>query len=955
KGWLGVRLTPQDRKLTESEYLDLFEKQDDAHKSILKKMFKRTKDGSKILDTKALHELNDHQATLLSDCFLGTIYDIPWGTGNKTFIREIFDFCHNNTDKNFFNDYLQPFFYEALNTKRNNHYYKRFNCKIPFLNGGLFEPLEDYHWKDVDFNIPNHLFSNSSLNNREADGILDIFDRFNFTINEDEPLEKEVAIDPEMLGKIFENLLEVNDRKSKGAFYTPREIVHYMCQESLINYLVNEVKVPYDDIKEFIIYGDLIKDSDSRSGVGYGRDLTIKQSVLDNIVEIDEALSNVRVADPAVGSGAFPLGILNEIVRARNNITDYLIKKDKEGAFGTKYGETFIRRRRSTYKMKWETIKNCIFAVDIEPSAVDIAKLRLWLSVVVEQEIDEENPEPHPLPNLDMNIHVGNSLIDEYEGIKLFDETILQKQKKAFEEKTKGNLKKETTQLSFLLDHSDDLLKEMYSFQDKYFDEENEDEKKRIKSKIDKTRDELIRYKLRKDGNEEKLSKYESSLKNKIKPYFIWELEFARIFQEKGGFDIVIGNPPYVQIKKLDSKNQISKMNYETFSLSTDLYCIFFERADKLLRNNGIGCFITSNKWLKSDYGNMLRNYFAKNTQPLLLIDFGGVKIFETASVDTSIFVWNNTREKKNFRYQYIKNIADYPIKPKVVDVEFSKDVPWIIVSESINKIKDKIEDKGKKLTEWDVNFHYGILTGANPAFIIDKSTKEELSANNTEIENLIVPIYRGKDIGRYSAKFEEVYLINTHNGVKKLSIPPVMLGSKHKKLIDYFGKFGEKFKVRGEQGDNWFNLRNCAYINIFKQPKIIYADIVQNQGRFYYDENGYFTNDTAFIIHGKRHLKYLTGVLNSRIASFAYRNFYSGLFLGESGVRYKKEFLGKLPIPYPDEKTENKIEFIVTQILKAKKENLSTDTSVLEAKIDKLIYELYGLTEEEIKIVEGI
>ena len=183
--------------------------------------------------------------------------------------------------------------------------------------------MEGYHWRDVDFEIPNELFSNEAEKGRDADGILDVFERFNFTMNEDEPLEKEVAVDPEMLGKIFENLLEVSDRKSKGAFYTPREIVHYMCQESLINYLVNEVNVPYEDMKEFILYGELIKDADNRRDVGYGKEFTIKKTIFDNIVKIDDALKNVKVADPAVGSGAFPLGMLNEIVKARNNITEY--------------------------------------------------------------------------------------------------------------------------------------------------------------------------------------------------------------------------------------------------------------------------------------------------------------------------------------------------------------------------------------------------------------------------------------------------------------------------------------------------------------------------------------------------------------------------------------------------------------------------------------------------------
>lgn len=361
KGWLGVRIMPENHMLTEDEFQMIHSNQDMAHKTVLEKIFKLTKDRTRKLSPKELYTIDEHEGELLSDCFVGTSYDMDWGSGNKTFIRKIFDSCIKNTNKNFFNDYLEPLFYDALNKKRKNQYFKKFNCKIPFLNGGLFEPLEGYHWKDVNFEIPNELFSNYGDKNKEADGILDIFDRFNFTMNEDEPLEKEVAIDPEMLGKIFENLLDVSDRKSKGAFYTPREIVHYMCQESLVNYLVNEVNVPYEDIKEFILYGELIRDQDGRSEVRDNETFqykkTIKQSIYDNIGKIDDALKNVKVADPAVGSGAFPLGIVNEIVRARNNITEYIVRKDKEGAFGNRYGEAFIKKRRSSYKLKWETIK----------------------------------------------------------------------------------------------------------------------------------------------------------------------------------------------------------------------------------------------------------------------------------------------------------------------------------------------------------------------------------------------------------------------------------------------------------------------------------------------------------------------------------------------------------------------------------------------------------------------
>ena len=948
KGWLGVRLTPQDRKLTESEYLELLEKQDDAHKSILKKMFKRTKDGSKILDTKVLHELDDHQATLLSDCFLGTKYDMLWGSGNKTFIREIFDFCHNNTDKNFFNDYLQPFFYEALNTKRNNHYYKRFNCKIPFLNGGLFEPLEDYHWKDVDFNIPNHLFSNTSFNNREADGILDIFDRFNFTINEDEPLEKEVAIDPEMLGKIFENLLEVNDRKSKGAFYTPREIVHYMCQESLISYLINEVKVPYDDIKEFIIYSDLIKDADSRSGVGYGREFTIKQSILDNIVEIDEALNNVRVADPAVGSGAFPLGMLNEIVKARNNITDYLIKKDKEGAFGTKYGEIFIRRHRSTYKMKWDTIKNCIFAVDIEPSAVDITKLRLWLSVVVEQEIDDENPEPHPLPNLDMNIHVGNSLIDEYEGIKLFDETILRKHKAGVKKESTEYLKKKTTQLSFLLDHSDGLLKEMFSLQDKYFDEENEDKKKKIKNKIDKIRDELISYKLRKDGNEDKLAKYETSLKNKTKPYFIWELEFARIFQEKGGFDIVIGNPPYIQLQKNNGLlgNQLEKQDYKVFERTGDIYCLFYEQGINLLKENGNLCYITSNKWLRAGYGKKLRGYFSK-LNPVILLNLGP-NVFASATVDTNILLVENTKNKdvlfaltvnditKNLGMLFDKN------KVKLSDVS---ETAWFIGNDADLMLKKKIELAGIPLKDWDINIYRGVLTGLNEAFVIDASTRDALIQKDPQSAEILKPILRGRDINKYYYNWANLYLIQSGYNID--------LPNKYPAIYDYLLQFKEKAERRGDQGKHWWNLRACKYYDEFEEDKIVWADIA-TKPTFAWVEGGIYFNNTAYMINNSR--KYILGILNSSVVKWLFPRI--GSSLGNNGARYFKQFVERIPIPEINDLNRShflNIESLVEELISSKSNNLTENLNEYEDQIDQLVYEIYGLTEEEIKIVEGV
>ena len=234
-------------------------------------------------------------------------------------------------DKSFFKDYLEPIFYNALNDKRGGStYFKELNCKIPFLNGGLFQPIsENYDYKNADFTIDNSLFSNNNKNKQGdiGDGVLDIFDRYAFTIKEDEPLEKEVAVDPEMLGKVFENLLDVTDRKKKGAFYTPREIVHYMCQESLINYLITEIDLSYDEAEALIRYGDIINDIDLSKSIMSSGNYKMPLKIRNQAKKIDNALQNVKIADPAVGSGAFPLGMVNEIVRARMNLTYYIMKK----------------------------------------------------------------------------------------------------------------------------------------------------------------------------------------------------------------------------------------------------------------------------------------------------------------------------------------------------------------------------------------------------------------------------------------------------------------------------------------------------------------------------------------------------------------------------------------------------------------------------------------------------
>lgn len=461
KGWLGVEAIPVS--MTEKAYKNAFFARGAKSKEIIPKLYKQQADGNYRIVYEELKKLSDEDEEFLA----GIVKGKPWGSGPKDFMRKIFDGC-KSANKNYFHDYLEPLFYTGLNKNRGeNGFYAPLHRRIPFLNGGLFEQLDNYEWEHNNFEIPNELFSNVEAKGRDADGILDIFDRYNFTMNEDEPMEREVAIDPEMLGKVFENLLDISDRKSKGAFYTPREIVHYMCQETLINYLVTKTGLPEVDIRDFILYGDLMKDEDTTkaSREGY-KDMLISTNILDmksgvnRLKELDDLLATVRVADLAVGSGAFPLGMLNEIVKARETISAYMSMG--MNAFQKK---SFYAYGRKTYDLKVNTIKNCIYACDIEPSAVDIAKLRLWLSIVIDDEIatDAGNGEfdahtkPRQLPNLDCNIICGNSLKDEFKGNKLITESDLL-----------HNVSRDSQQTIFQ-NGVDSLLNELINLQGKLF------------------------------------------------------------------------------------------------------------------------------------------------------------------------------------------------------------------------------------------------------------------------------------------------------------------------------------------------------------------------------------------------------------------------------------------------------------------------------------------------------
>jgi adenine-specific DNA-methyltransferase len=680
KGWLGVGAFPP--VLTSTEYKNAFYSRGQKPKQLMPVVYSLGADGNYHRNGKAIINLSGEDQVALSKIVRGN----PWGSGPKDFMRQLFDIAEQR-NKNYFDDFLEPLFYTGLNQNRGeNAYFVPLNCRIPFLNDGLFEQLDGYDWEHNDFSIPNEIFSNrETKGDREADGILDIFDRYNFTIAEDEPMEREIAIDPEMLGKVFENLLDVKDRKSKGAFYTPREIVHYMCQESLINYLSTNSHISEDAIRDFILYGDFYKDIDTEKTlrttdengkthyeIDPAKPMKISEEIfslskgVNNLKLLDDLLANIRVADPAVGSGAFPLGMLNEVVRARQNLSAYMAIG--MNAYDTRLMYTL---ERSPYMLKYTTIKNCIFAADIEPSAVDIARLRLWLSLVIDDEINpnaqnsfEGHQNPSPLPNLECNIVCGNSLVDEFEGTPLINAS---------------SLIGTTGQLDFNSARFESILPKLFDVQDRLYRCDDPVKKDDIKEELADVKDMLIRAQISLMSDSAR-QRYEQSKRLASKPYVLWQIDFAKVFNEKGGFDVVIGNPPYVDSEEMTrSMPELRELYTQRFSCAKgnwDLFVLFIEKGITLLKPEGVISFIVPNKLVSAPYTVTLRKQISQY-QVQEIRDYSNVNVFKSAAVYPVVFRIKKIENKTKVNMDVMEDMYAIRQHSLVEPKSFYADIDW--------------------------------------------------------------------------------------------------------------------------------------------------------------------------------------------------------------------------------------------------------------------------------------
>lgn len=919
KGWLGVAVWP--KFLSEKEYNRVFYVEGASGRVIreyLPKLYAWIGEKYQFKGRSALEAIPRNVEKTIAD---NMVNQNNWGSGDKKFVRTLYDWSVSR-NMNFFDDCLEPLFYDTLNKNRGEKAYCLFlHCRIPFMNGGLFEQMDNYEWENNNFAIPNELFSNEDIKGkRDADGILDIFDRYNFTVNEDEPMEREVAIDPEMLGKVFENLLEVKDRKSKGAFYTPREIVHYMCQETLINHLVTKTGISEGAIRDLILYGEYLRDEDTvktlkvtdASGKSHyefdkNKDLLISEEILcyktgvNRVKEIDELLANVKVADLAVGSGAFPLGMLNEIVRTRQVLTEYLVIE--MNGFQKK---SFYAYDRKPYDLKVNTIKNCIFACDIEPSAVDVAKLRLWLSIVIDDEITEnvgngmfnEHTEPRQLPNLECNIICGNSLIDEFEGFPLITESVLL------------HNESENRQQNIFQKSVDGLISKLIELQNKLFSIKDHNEKVEIKKEIQKIYDDVILEQLQ--SNPDVVEDYYNTQSMSSKPFILWQLHFPKVFRDNGGFDIVIGNPPYGAKFSTKDKKILDKIYSGCNVPDYESADFFIELGHRLVTNQGELSFIIPNMFMANVFAEKYRKHLLDFWNIRIIDNLSDIDVFDAAKVRNCIVFLEKQQQSR--------------------DSIFTK---LTIVDGLIQRTKEKMFSQEKLLDS--IGNWLNIIEKDEIALSITKkmNTGSALLKEISEISQGLIPY------DKYRGHSEEIIKNKIWNA-------DYQKDETYRKELR--GKDVERYKLTWN-GIDWISygewLAAPRKPEFFKNERILIREITSPRILATYTNDEYYNTPSIInCINFTIDVYFVLGVINSELMSF-YHNIMSpkankGLF-----PKILVNDVRNIPIAIGDD-------VIIKEISTKVKDCLKNYSSITDAEIDNLVYRLYNITEKEIKYIKN-
>ncbi|MGL2617745.1 Eco57I restriction-modification methylase domain-containing protein [Helicobacter pylori] len=749
-----------------------------------------------------------------------------------------------------------------------------------------------------------------------------------------------------------------------------------------------------------------------------------------------QALLALRICDPAVGSGHFLVSALNEMVRIAyklgliTSLYRYSLRLENDEIIiqHTPTGEIFNYKKphsendphhhiqKELFELKKSIIENCLFGVDINPNSCEITKLRLWIELLkYSYYIFEEGKNTdalETLPNIDINIKCGNSLIFNFP----LNSKLTIGQTLEFSKNLKAEIKEYKNSVMFYKEGLGEKAKilqniaKLKSLIINYFTEQHQAKrhlKESLKAFISEYGDgifdistafgmEMLKIARHKDNNYKfvptltkkqpspigveanklliKIKECYETLENlKNSKTLEWCFEFPEVLDDEGdflGFDCIIGNPPYIRQEQIKDIKPLLQKQYQDFYNSTaDIYTYFFALSYHLLKEKGFNAFITSNKYARAKYGAKLRELLLKKTTIVSYMELNALKVFESAAVDTSIMSFIKQTPPKDSSFKYyeptpddksdLKSARSLPMKQNALSTE-----SFIFADATLLDLRDKMESVGTPLKDWDIQIYRGILTGANEAFIIPTEKREEiLNACKTQeerkcTETLIKPILRGKDIKRYSYEWAGEWVINTHNGYTsnlKFKIPPIDI-EKYPALKSHLDSHWDTIATRCDQGDTPYHLRNCAYLEDFEKEKIVYPETSQG-AYFIYENSGIFLEKTAFmIVSDAYNLKLLTALLNSKLITFYFKNFCGGCILGKSGYQYNKHALEKIPIPKitpQNQELAHKITDCAKAILEAKEKDPKANTQELEKEIDALVYQLYNLTDEEIKIIE--
>ncbi|EFP6153091.1 class I SAM-dependent DNA methyltransferase [Campylobacter jejuni] len=907
-------------------------------------------------------------------------------------------------------DKLSELFFEVLAKEKSTRKKSEF-AYLPYLNSSLFEKQSIENTLEIS-SLSNDLklfyYKNTVLKDDKCKAkkgqvglleyLFEFLDSFDFGSDDEqsEILSQKELISSSVLGNVFEKL---NGYK-EGSFYTPSFITSYMCKESITKVVLDKFNAQFDlDAKDISELRKSLRKEDKKAQ--------------------KELLNSIKICDPAVGSGHFLVSALNVMLSIYDelNLFDeefYLEVQNDEILITGRKGEFIEYKRPSTPKdkthliqqelfhTKKDIIENNLFGVDINPNSCEITKLRLWIELLKHsfyQSFDDENyHDLKTLPNIDINIKCGNSLVSYFETGKSLNhypnikermgkyKRIVKDYKEGFyTDKSHINQEIKNLKISFKnFCFADKFKKEMKSFNDKC-----EKYSKKYGNFL-AINDENLKFFVSAnltlfDFDEKEAAKEFANLKKEYDNIFNlesnhpfeWRFEFPEILDDDGnfkGFDLIIGNPPYIRQEELKELKPHLAKNYKVYKGTSDIYTYFYELGFNVLKDRGgVLSYITSNKYTRAGYGEALREFLLKNVKFLEYTDLNGIKVFDSATVDTSILCFEKSKSKDNkFKYLALSNEI---LKTCAYDIGLYKDFAefsqnslskesFTFSDENTSALKAKIERIGTPLKEWyGLNIYRGILTGYNEAFIITTEKRNEIlakckdEAEKERTAKLIRKMLRGRDIKRYSYEWAGLWVINTHNGYKNQNGEKVeAINIKHyPSLKKHFDEFYPQLEKRADKGLTPYNLRNCAYIEEFEKEKIVYPCIMAKEPCFSYETSFAFAMAPANIITSNSDiLKYILAFLNSDFIYLMLRKFYMG---GGIEGELKTNNLEKLPIPKINSKNQklaDELINLVDEILKAKEQDKNANTQELENKINSLVYKLYNLTEEEIKIIEG-